>query len=415
MSAQPEDRLSSLDLIRGVAVLGILPANLPHFLGPYTPAWTDRIAAAAVLFFIDAKMVTTLSILFGAGLGVQEGAARLRKKESAFRLAYLWRQLLLLALGLMHALLLWYGDILTAYAMIGVACLVLTLFGQGVVRGAMAAGLLWTYGVLLTFAVIVAAFPEAGRVPKPEPLGDTTGPPTSFFRSGGDLASRVEEYTRPENQIRIYRNGGFLDWVEHRAVFVLMFWVSLPLYFGWYLGACFLLGVQLLWAGVFHGGEVRHRYVRIFLALGLGVGVPLHLAAVAAHLLAPQTVWAGILNFGGALPMALMYMALLLLWDEAEGVFPGLRDRLRAVGRMALTNYLLQSVLLGLVFYSYGLGLFGKVGLAMALPLVPAIWALEVAWSKPWLERFGMGPIEWLWRSLAGRRKARGASEEPRA
>ncbi len=405
-SAPSEDRLTALDLIRGVAVLGILPANLPHFIGPYAPTWADRVAAAAILFFIDVKMVTTLSILFGAGLGVQEASARQRGREASFPFAYLWRQLLLLLLGLAHALLLWWGDILTAYAMLGMVALVLVLIGPGFVRGAMAAGLMWTYGILLAVALFVAMYPNAFQPPKRAPLGDTSGPPVSLFRGRGDLQARLEKYATPENDVRIYRNGTLLDRVEDRAVHVLGMWVGLPIYFGWYLGACFLLGVQLLWAGVFHGGEVTRRYIRIFMALGIGIGIPLHALAACVYLAAPGTPWPGILNLGGALSLALFYMGLLLMWDGSEGFLTGLRERLRAVGRMALTNYLMQSALMGLVFYGYGLGLYGRTGLALATPLILAVWVLEILWSKPWLDRFGIGPVEWAWRALAGTKRA---------
>lgn len=396
MSIRPKDRLSSLDLIRGVAVLGILPANLPWFVGPYGAARgpADNIAAAAVLFFIDAKMITALAILFGAGLALQEASARQRDDE-AFPAKYLWRQFLLLLLGLAHGLLLWFGDILATYALVGSAALVLVLLGSDWVRWGSALCLAWFYAVLLGVALVASAGAEQ---PHPKKGESADGPPVSLLSGGGTLAERMQEYFTTSNQERIYRNGTFADMVENRAVFIACYFPLLPLWMGWYLLACFLIGMQLVWAGVFHG-VARRWWAGLFVMLGLTVGVPCHLAAVAVALACPGTPWPGLLNEAGALPQSLMYVGLLLLWDESGGM-EWLRSRFIAVGRMALTNYLLQSAILGLVFYGYGLGWYGRTGLALAMPLVPLIWALQLWYSPIWLGRFQSGPVEWAWRGL---------------
>src|SRR5262249_26976478 len=105
-----------------------------------------------------------------------------------------------------------------------------------------------------------------------------------------------------------------------------------------------------------------------------------------------------LLNGWGALALALAYLGLLLRWS-ASGRLPLLQAIFRAVGRMALTNYLMQSVLCGLVFYGYGLGWFDRVNRTQMLLVVLAVWLLELVWSPIWLHFFTMGPVEWLWRS----------------
>ena len=106
----------------------------------------------------------------------------------------------------------------------------------------------------------------------------------------------------------------------------------------------------------------------------------------------------------GALPLTLAYLGLVLFWSRS-GYLQWLQQRLRAVGRLALSNYLLHSVLLGWIFYGYGLGLYTQVGRAAALGIVLAIWILQLGLSPVWLRYFQMGPVEWLWRSLADRRR----------
>lgn len=401
MPVPPRGRLSSLDLVRGFAVLGILPANLPHFIGPMQPPteWGNRVAAALVLLLIDFKMITALAILFGAGLALQESNAR-ERGDPWFGAKYLWRQALLLLLGLSHGLFLWFGDILATYAILGSLALCLVLIGSDWVRIVCVGALGWFYTVILAITCIILLGGVTIPPQKPPPPARADDPAVSLFRSGGSLPDRLEEYFTPANQVRIYRHGSFLDQFENRALFVSVSLFSLPILMGWYLLGCFLLGMQLVWAGAFHPGPQQRWFAELFLMLGLTIGVPCHVAAVVVSLNSEQSPLPAMLNLLGGLSQSLMYIGLLLLWDGSE-FWPALRERLRAVGRMALTNYLMQSVLLTFLFYSYGLGWYGQFGLALALPLVPLVWALELAWSPVWLRVFAAGPIEWLWRTLA--------------
>jgi uncharacterized protein len=404
-----EERLASLDLIRGVAILAILPANLVQFSGPAfgnqpvfaTPL--DHVVSAVILLLVDVKFITLLSILFGAGLGLQFDRAQARG-DRRFPRYYLWRQFLLLMIGVCHALLLWWGDILTAYAIVGALALGVTLLGRGWVRGLAIFGLVWNYTLMLIFLVVALLFGHLFAQSRPARAGPSPDDrPVSLFFGEGTFEERQQRYSTPQNQKAIYRHGSFADLLENRAYFYGSQLIGLPFGAPGML-ACFLIGVMVVRAGLFHDPQRRSRLVRWFLGLGLGIGVPLHVVAVVVYLANPRSQLPGPLNQLGALPQALLYLVLLIMWSES-GVLARLQSCLRAVGRMALTNYLMQSLLCTLVFYGYGLGLYGRIGLAQTLPLLLGIWVLEMIWSPLWLRYFSLGPVEWLWRTLAGRRR----------
>jgi uncharacterized protein len=397
-----EDRLSALDLIRGVAVLGVLLANLPHFCGPDVTSWAslprqDHWVAAFTRLVVDAKFITMLAILFGAGLALQHDRARATGRP--FVAPYIWRQFLLYLLGISHVVFLWFGDILATYALVSMYVLVIVTLGPGWEKAAMVFGIAWGYLLLLLFflglVVLTLAAPQALNPPNSDPLG-TEGPPVSLLEDHN-------RYMSADNQIRIYRHGTFLDQMVNRIIKHLAHMIMLPLATLWYIGACFLIGVQLIRLQAFEPHTRPAWVFNDFLTLGLWVGLPLHIASVVWSLLVPSSWFPSFLHLAGVLPQALMYLALLTWWNESS-FWPGLQERFRAVGRMALTNYLMQSVICVLVFNNFGLGLYGQTGLLGGLVVVVSIWAAELLWSPWWLARFRMGPIEWLWRSAVALR-----------
>jgi uncharacterized protein len=381
----PEERLPSLDLIRGFCILGILLVNITFFMAPtrwLEPQvketwWGDPIAAALSLFFAQGKMISQLAVLFGVGLALQ--ADRAKAAGRPFTGYYLRRQGLLFLLGLAHTLLLWYGDILASYAIVGVGALFLSRLGQR--------GLLWCAAGLLSF--VYALFVLMAFLDRPA-SGDE-------FK---DLPPQIAAYFGPESEQRIYQHGSWGEMVANRALNLALYNVMFWLFLVWDLLACFLLGIYLLRRGVFHAVGVHRRFWRGLIAFGLGVGLPLHGVAVAAYFRDRHDMLAGSLLMIGALPQALGYLGLLVLWSES-GRAEWLQSRLRAVGRLALTNYLMQSVLCGFIFYSYGLGYFGQWGHAAGLGVVLIVWVLQLAVSPVWLRYFQAGPVEWAWRSLA--------------
>jgi uncharacterized protein len=161
-----------------------------------------------------------------------------------------------------------------------------------------------------------------------------------------------------------------------------------------------LLGIYLMRRGIFHDADAHRAFLRKLIGFGLLVGLPFHLAAIAIYFFDPNNSFSWLLNGFGALPLALAYLGLIRFWAQSNYAL-GLQRRLRAVGRMALTNYLMQSVLCTFLFYSYGLRRFGELSRTEVLVVVLVIWLLQLAWSPWWLRHFQMGPVEWAWRSLA--------------
>jgi uncharacterized protein len=406
------ERLPVLDLLRGIAILGILPANIPIY-GLFTawggsPAesgivtWADRAATALTHVFIDGKMITLLSILFGVGLAIQ--AERARAANRPFVEYYLRRLALLFAIGLAHALLLWFGDILTSYAIVGVGALFLGMLGRRGLRWAIAACFTWAYGFV--FAVVLLGWALGADEHKTTASGSPARAAESKEEEPGEAVGQaIEKYFSEANITRIYREGPYWEIVVNRLVCLAFTAVVFWLVMGWYLLGCFLVGISLLRRGLFHDVSRHRRLLYGFLAAGLLVGLPLEVLYAVAEARAPNSLLPTLYWCSGALLMALGYLALFALWGQS-GRVEWLQRRFRAVGRMALTNYLLQSVICTTLFYSYGFALFGRFGRAELLLVVAAVWLCELIWSPIWMRYFRMGPVEWVWRSLAeGRRK----------
>jgi uncharacterized protein len=408
-----DERLPALDLLRGIAILAILLANIPYFSGPADWFYSrgsddtlaDRVVVTQTLFWIDGKFITLFSILFGAGMALQ--VDRARASGQPFMAYYLRRLAILLLIGLIHALFIWFGDILTAYALVGLVAFALSRMRQEVILACMTAAWVWAYGCLVLFTLVVAIEGEsfwAMAAPATAPI-----PPAS--RKEGDQGPMEEMYSRlreidwegyvsKENQIRIYRDGTWRQMFDNRAIYLLTSAVPLVLVMGWYLLGCFLLGMYLMRRGIFHDVDAHRPFLCRLIGFGLLVGVPFHMAGVAVAWLDPNSSFSWLLNGFGALPMALAYLGLILFWSRStHGLW--LQRRLRAVGRMALTNYLMQSVLCTFLFYSYGFRLYGELSRTTALSVVVSIWVLQLALSPLWLRHFQMGPVEWVWRSFA--------------
>jgi uncharacterized membrane protein YeiB len=226
----------------------------------------------------------------------------------------------------------------------------------------------------------------------------------------------IESYWGEKNERRIYSEGAWWQMTVNRALntafYAILFWWLLA----WLYLACFLIGIYLTRRGVFYDFERHRPFLRRLLLFGLGVGgvfTVLACGLYVTHLITePErtgeswlSILAGISVQVGMIPLAVGYLIALLYWSHSGRVV-WLQKLFRAVGRMALTNYLMQSVLCGFIFYSYGLGWFDKFGHAKGLAVVLTVWLLELVWSPIWLTFFRMGPVEWAWRSLAdGQRK----------
>ncbi len=352
-------RITSLDLIRGVAVLGILLMNAVYFKlgpGPYfnlsaagSETWLDWAVGILGEVFVDQKFMGLFSLLFGGGMILFIDRASGRGRRAV--LLNLWRNALLLLIGVLH-MLVWEGDVLTVYAVSSVFLLALRRLPNWAL---IAAG-------VAAFALSVACAVIAQNI------ADT---------SGASLAG-------------LWTTGEASDEGDIELVFLL----------GFFLRA---LGLILVGAGLyrtgFMNGSLPPRMYRLTAIIGLGVGLPLAAAGAiltAASDYSREIAFVGqIPNTLGTIPASLGYMSLIILWNNRGD--NRLKQRLRAVGRMALTNYLAQTAL-GVLVLTVWLGDSDYVNRAAILLFVFAVWALQLWWSQAWLSRFLFGPLEWLWR-----------------
>jgi uncharacterized protein len=385
----PSARLSAIDMVRGVAVLGILAVNMPYFAMP--TAWAekphtyldmspaDHAAWVAVSVLAEGKFVTLFSLLFGAGVWLV--TERLDATDRPAAVIHYTRMAWLLAFGLVHAYLIWPGDVLVPYAIIGLALFPLrplSVHWQLVIAGG---SFLAGAGVLgccvMGLSLIEALDPGA--------LGDFA------LYEPDDFAAEIAAYT-----------GGYLGQMPqriHDAMY--MHAIGLPLYGPWFL-ALMLLGMVAMRTGVL-AGEWSPAFYRNVLLVGVALlpvqwlVTQLRADDLTGHMLA----W--FLNYWIATAIGLAWGSGIILLAKSAAM-TRLADPLAATGRMALTNYLLSSLICTTIFYGHGLGLFTTRGHAWLLGLTVAIWITLLGLSTVWLARYRYGPMEWLWRSLTYRR-----------
>ena len=352
-------RITSLDLIRGVAVLGILLMNAVNFgLGgaPYfnlsaggSETWLDWTVGIFGEVFVDQKFMGLFSLLFGAGMILFIDRASRRGSRAV--LLNMWRNGLLLLIGLLHFLV-WDGDVLMVYAVSSVFLIALRKLPSWVLISAGAA----------VFALSIANALFANH------LADTTSASLSGLWEPGEVSDQ-------DPVVGLFLLGFFL-----RALGLI------------------LLGAGLYRTGFMNGGLPARTY-RLTAVAGLAVGLPLAAAGViitAVNDYSREVAFVGqIPNTLGTIPASLGYMCLIILWNNRADSW--LKQRLRAVGRMALTNYLSQTVL-GVLVLTVLLGDVDSVNRRAVLAFVFAVWALQMWWSQAWLSRFLFGPAEWLWR-----------------
>lgn len=359
----PGERYPQIDVLRGLALFGVLLVNietlfrvplLEHILSHKTGAsQADRIVAMLIASALEFKALTIFSFLFGVSIAIQ--AERSATRSVSTRSFLVRRMGWLFLMGTVHLFLVWNGDILALYAICGILLLP-------------ALNLPWPALVLIGAGAIV--FPEVVSLGLPLPAG----------KQAEELIGQARE---------VYGNGGFLSilkfrWHEAWALIVTLLRAILPRTVG-----LMYLGMAAWRSGILREPEKHRGKLWMFLAVGLAFG---------AAVMALPRVLVG-LSFSAPILVALAYTSAVLLWLKPSRTtfLPGFR----AIGQMALTNYLAQSFILSFVFYGYGLGLFGRLGSSSAACIGVLLYALQIHFSKLWLARYRFGPFEWLWRSTA--------------
>ena len=385
-----QERIEAIDILRGVAILGILIVNMGGFSLPEDlpahqlwPNMVDGTVERLILFFAQEKFKTLFSFLFGLGLAVQ--MMRAEARGARFLPLYARRLCVLWLIGVAHFLLLWDGDILHNYAQDG---FILLLFR----RRSPKTLLVWA-GIFLCIPLLffgVTTYYSITRQVNPQLMNWIS------FEDPAEDQKTIEE-TR-----RVYSRGTYVEMIKFRAR-------ELPgdlppKIDDTYILTIFLLGLYAGRRGIFHDVSAHLPFIRRVQGWGLIIGVAGNAAFAVGGSFDPsptsvmQNVGRMCLVFA-APAMSFFYASTIILLTQGEAWRRRLAP-LAAVGRMALSNYLLQSLICTMIFYSYGLALFCKVRPSLGLLLTIIIFLIQIPLSVWWLRRFQFGPIEWLWRSL---------------
>jgi uncharacterized protein len=421
-SGSAAQRIFAVDVLRGVAVLGILLINiedfgLPHadktaagteWVGTYLPAdfshrdvllWT----LARALF--EGKLRAIFSMLFGAGVILLTSRVEGRGEGARVADIYYRRTLWLLAFGVLHAYLLWEGDILYGYAVSG-----LFLFPFRRLSPRLLIGL---GGLVLALSVpraaAVAVHREEVRSEASAAITDGSAGKALTQRqkdAEGEWAEVVDAFEPDPVTIAETRadyHGGYARLFARRAPLVME--VESSDFYSWAFFdtvGMMLIGMGLLRLGVLTGARSSRFYVAMAVA-GFAVGLPLSGGFTYAeylHRFDPVAIaWLTMAYEPGRLAVAAGLIAVVMLFVR-RGTAPPLARALADVGRMALTNYLTTTVICTTLFNGYGFGLFGALGRAKLYGVVLLVWCIQLVWSRLWLATFRMGPAEWVWRSL---------------
>jgi uncharacterized protein len=374
-----------------LAILGILMMNIQSFsminaayLNP--TAYGDFTGLNRWVWLLshllaDQKFITIFSLLFGAGIVLF--TERVEAKGYSPQGLHYRRMFWLLLIGLLHAYLLWYGDILVTYALCGLL----------VVRCRKWPPKLLLIVGSLTFAMASFLYLYLWFSLPQMPL-------ETYQQVKLDWQPSPEMI---EHELAAYRSG-WLGQMSLRAdasfrIQLFAFW----LHYFWQVSGLMLVGMALFKGGVFTVERSRRFYIALA-SVGLGLGLPIVSYGIVQNFAANWTVdyspfLGSQFNYWGSLLVALGYCGFIALVTKT----PKLRSVARvlgAVGRMALTNYLLQTLICTTLFYGHGLGLFGRVERSGQILIVIGIWAVQLIISPIWLRYYRFGPAEWLWRSL---------------
>lgn len=392
-------RIDSLDLIRGIAVLGILTINIAGFAGPSAAALSpnlpepgsasDQLVYAINMVLFEGKMRALFTILFGASLVLFIQRA---DDRGAFGDLLQFRRLgWLMLFGLAHQFLFWWGDILFAYALSGLLLLflkdlklkTLLISALGFFVIWHAAGTAMGLGEVLSEHRVLAGTATADEIAHYDEYRNSVGRSSAEEIAGNRSGFVAQLHARLTLHLFRPLENAFTTLGE-----------TLPL---------MMIGVFLLRSGFFSGDWPRQR-MGLAAWAGCVIGLALTLALVALVWrtnFAPMTMTAALM-YWAALPhllMAIGYAAILVLAvRQIASTAPG--RLLTAAGRMALSNYLGTSIVMTAIFYGWGLNLIGTVDRAGQWGFVLLGWALMLGLSGLWLSRFRRGPLEWLWRCL---------------
>lgn len=400
------ERAAVLDALRGFALLGILLMNIEAFVGPLNVALTgldpelagvDRWVDAAIYLLVQGKFYALFSLLFGVGFAVM--MSRSEAAGRPFGGLYGRRLAALAAIGLAHMVLLWSGDILFTYAVIG--AVLLLFFGKTAVQRLPR----WGVALYLLPSLLMFGFAALIQLASLSPEG-AAEVEQELVKAGEQWQASIDA-----QRLAYGPEGSYVEATAQRLADFAQFLNQMPFWGAMILGM-FLIGTWFWRSGMLanptaHGARWRQLRLWGFLAglplVGLGFWL---VPTMLPHRLDLVSATAFFVTALGNLALCLAYASTLVL-AMASPRWRAAALLLAPAGRMALTNYLLQSVVCVGIFYGHGLGLYEQLSRAWQVPFVLLLFALQVIASDWWLARFRYGPMEWLWRwATYGRRPA---------
>lgn len=389
---QVHERIQSLDIIRGIAILGILIMNIQSFSMPGS-AYSNPMAFGDLNginkwvwiishVFADMKFMNIFSILFGAGIILVTSKSEMKTGKSA--VLHYKRTIWLLIIGLFHAHLIWYGDILVIYALCA-----LILYPLRNIKPSIQLLL-----GLIIFSIQSIMYLFFGATIGEWPADSLTEMTQSWAPTQERINFEIGMITGNLSQ-QIQFNSAVATYLETN------FFVSL--YGFWRVSGLMLIGMALYKLGFFTANKSNAYYYKpIFILFPVGftlitIGLIKNFNAdwnwEYSRFLGSQ------FNYWGSLFLCIAYISILMIFVNSN-ILKSLKNRFAAVGRMALTNYISQSIICTLLFFGIGFGLFGQIDRWLQIIVVLLIWIMQLIWSKPWLKKFRFGPLEWLWRSF---------------
>lgn len=395
---QKNERIELLDAIRGFALLGILMVNMPIMYEPISkimldsPAdqpWHEFIAESFIKFFFEGKFFLTFSMLFGYGFYIF-----LQKSDNPtvpVLSVYQRRLFLLLLFGMAHILLLWGGDVLFIYALFG---FLLLLFRKSKDKKIIGWAIFFALFPIVIMGLLVIVLQVLSLVP--------------------EIGSEIEKYKSESNAyyqemvsraIGIYSGGTFSEIVSMRLEEYADSAFTSLIFFCPNIMSMFLIGYLAARRGIFSDLQQKAVFFRKILLWALPIGLVANsIFLISFHIssISSPDIWlllSSTMGLIGGFSFSLSYISIISL-SYIAGKKLIIKNIFVPMGRMALSNYLMQSTICAFIFHSYGLGYYGKVEVWQGILLTFFIYSVQVIFSNIWLRFFQYGPLEWIWRSL---------------
>jgi len=398
-STLPGERIVSIDVLRGFAVLGILIMNIQTFsmvgsayINPTAYGDLSGLNKWVWIFshlFASAKFMSIFSMLFGAGIVIftERALAKSRRPGPLHYRRNFW----LLLFGLIHAYLIWYGDILVAYSLCGFLVFVFRKLKPRTLVIIGGSFFFIPFALYLFFGMTIQYWPE---------------------ESYNDNMQSWLPNTETVNAQILTMQGSWIEQLGFRvesAIFLQTFLFIIQVF--WRVTGLMLLGMALYKWSILSAEKSRSFYLRLMVigfTIGyLIVGVGVYKNFKANWFMDYSMFYGSQFNYMGSVAVALGYIGMMMLISKSQG-FKRFKDVLSSVGKMAFTNYILMSVICSFIFYGHGFGLFGSVDRTGQILIVFAVWVIILIISPLWLKKYRYGPLEGLWRTLTYWQKHQG-------